>query len=61
MSYLNSVLDGHIASSNDRIDNFTGTEELFSCLSNTKMEVDIGFIFIKQEELVHINPSQIPE
>lgn len=63
MDYLNQLIANYIATPNDRIDNFGGTEQLFECLRPDKLEdrFDVGFILARRHELNIININLFPE
>lgn len=63
LAYLREIISGHVAARNDRVEVYSGIEQLFECIRPEKVEdkYDVGFIFVSRQEARLINTSLLPD
>lgn len=51
MSYIVNIIKNYVATNNDKIEVYTGTEELFEYIRPDKVDgkFDVGFIFARKQ------------
>lgn len=63
LAYLKGIIQGHVATKKDRVELYSGIEQLFECIRPDKVEdkYDVGFIFASRQEVRLINTNIFPD
>lgn len=63
LAYLKDIIGGYVAGKNDRIEVYSGVEQLCECIRTEKVEdrYDVGFIFASRQEIRLINTNIFPD